>query len=74
MWRPRLLSRPRRAVSDWWLFDDIRGYDPDYAAAGDKSFIIVSIERRFKRCLVIEVDRDDLVLLAEMIQDGEIDD
>lgn len=56
---------------NWWIFRDVDATDISIAASGDQGYLIVHTRCRFKRVLNITVDRDELLLLAEMIRDTE---
>lgn len=51
----------------------IQGYDPDYAAAGDRSFLLIGRSHWWQRPIEVEVDRDAMVTFARMVFDAEHD-
>lgn len=61
----------RDTLTNWWVFRDVRANDISIGAAGDDGYLIVHTTRRFKRCVNVRCDRDELLLLGEMIRESE---
>lgn len=61
----------RDTITSWWIFRDVTALDIDIGAAGDEGYLLAHTGRWFKRCIVITVDRNELLALADMIRESE---
>lgn len=59
-------------LREWWMYREVTG-DCEIGAAGDHGHLLIHTGAWFKRCIVVTVPRQHLVLLAEMIQESEVD-
>lgn len=54
-------------LRQWWIFRDVVATDVDYAAVGDKSFLLISTTKKFKGVIEVEINRDEFIDLMDTL-------
>lgn len=55
-------------IREWWTWLHRDVTDVDIATDGERAFILASSRRRFKRAVELEFDREELVVLHDMLE------